>query len=126
MAKAEKTHINNYPHHVTFRLDDAAFAALTEAANSHGLTVNAFARELTTRGANIQAKLPETKIRTVAASGLAEMKVELVKQGTNLNQIARAVNQANHSALALMPDWFRQSRALLDLIADALGTTRDP
>ncbi len=126
MTTNNKTKINNYPNVISFRLDQAAFASLTEAAAARGMTPNVYARHLTTSSASIQAKLPETKVRSVAANELAVLKIELVRQGTNLNQIARAVHQGDHSSLALMPDWFRQSSELLHMIADCLGTTRDP
>ncbi len=126
MTTNNKTATNNYPHVVSFRLDDGAFASLTEAARAHGMTPNAHARHLTTRAANIQAKLPELKLRSAAAEVLGKMLVEQERQGRNLNQITRSVHQGDHSALAALDDWFRQSRELMHKIADALGTTRDP
>ena len=125
-TNSKKTKINNYPHVVSFRLDDEALAALSRAGEAHGLTHHAYARTLALRGAGVQAKLPEVKVRTFAADALRALHVEQVRQGNNLNQIAMRVNQGDRSLLAALAAWFAASNELMQRITDALGTTRDP
>jgi hypothetical protein len=126
MTKDKKTPINNYPHGITFRLDDATFAQLRQAAEAHGATPHLFARMLTLRTMGVQADLPQVKTRSVAADVLTKLQVEQVRQGNNLNQIAHATNRGDHGAVAGLSEWFETSHELMGRIADALGTTRNP
>jgi hypothetical protein len=126
MASDEKAPVNNFPHTITFRLADDTVEQLKKVAGAHGMTHHKYAQALTLRGLGTQVALPAVKVRVVAADVLKQLSVEHVRQGTNVNQIARAVNQGDHGALANLPEWFATSRELLGRIADALGTTRDP
>jgi hypothetical protein len=126
MPRKIKDPSNRLRKFVTFRLDAVSHAALASAAEAHGMTANDLARLVTMKSTGQQTSLPQVKVRAVAAEILGELKVELVRQGTNVNQIARSANQGDRSMLSALPAWFAASMALMNKIADALGTTRDP
>lgn len=72
---------------VRTRLSGDEYAAVETAANAAGMTVSAFLRSLLLEGAGVQPMLAEQD-RTVMGLLADEMRAV----GTNLNQMARALN----------------------------------
>jgi hypothetical protein len=88
------------PHSVTVRFDEKEFPDLESRAEKAGLSKAAYLRSCGLGDAGPRARRSPTVERRLAAQAIAELN----KAGSNLNQIARAVNMAAFPAKAEVKD----------------------
>ncbi|WP_412095185.1 plasmid mobilization protein [Alloprevotella tannerae] len=71
--------------HVSFRINDLQFEKLSLSASTYGLSIGQYAKQMA-----LKSKLKTPYFNDDDAKKLL---IELTRQGTNLNQIARRLNQ---------------------------------
>ena len=97
-----------YPHVISFRVDDATKDKINEAAALHDLEPGPFARWLIIRSVEARMNLPSVKRKVANREILSRVLTELMRQGNNLNQIARNF----HTSAG--PDIAQQALSLLE------------
>lgn len=88
--KKSRSENRKRPHSVTVRFDEKEFPDLESRAGEAGLSKAAYLRSCALGDAGPRARRSPTVERRLAAQAIAELN----KAGSNLNQIARAVNMA--------------------------------
>ncbi|AMJ61597.1 plasmid mobilization relaxosome protein MobC [Bosea sp. PAMC 26642] len=112
---------NRFPHSLAFRLDGATFEKLCDAASARGVKPAALVREYVIDLLGSAMKAPRYR-RIPHAELLREALVELRRQGSNLNQLAKAANMSDDTMIATDVAVIRsQLDALSSLVLDALG-----
>ena len=103
------------------RLDDAEYAEIVAGSEAAGLTLASYAREKVLSGS---PRKPSRRPQRDAAL-LARVLAELGRIGSNLNQIARALNLGDTrglgDTLAELSAGLKELRAAADAIKQALG-----
>ena len=120
--------VNRFPHSLAFRLDDAAAAKLRDVADAYGLPPAAFARTAVLRAIDADMSTVPVQRRVANADLVRQAVGELGRQGSNLNQIARAMNaatSADAAKAALIRMEAEHAKALRD-IRLALSGRADP
>lgn len=118
--------MTRFPHIFSFRLDDRSRELLLDAAGSYGLEPAAYARVIVRQHLNMAINDLPVRRRVMHATLLQGCLAELGKQGSNLNQLAKATNRGDRratEAIAVMRDEYIRT---LDAVCDALGVGADP
>jgi plasmid stability protein len=84
--------INNFPHALAFRLDDATLDKVSVAAAAHGETIGAFARRVVCTAVDAAVAPPRVKGAIANADVIRQLTGELGRHGSLLNQIARSLH----------------------------------
>ena len=103
------------------RLDGRELTEIVAGAEAAGLTLASFARKKILSG---PARKPSRRAPADAAL-LAKVLGELNRVGSNLNQIARAINNGDHEAAKELPAAVAVFRGTVVLIMRALGFNTD-
>ncbi len=93
-VKKSRSETRKRKNSVCVRFEKNEYAALEGRADEAGLSNAAYLRACALGSAGPRAKRSPTVERKLAAQAIAELN----KAGSNLNQIARAVNMARHPA----------------------------
>lgn len=72
---------------INFRLNELEYEKLSQSASTYGLTVSSYAKQLALKS-NLRKPY-------FSASDTQQIILELTRQGTNLNQITRKLNQGD-------------------------------
>lgn len=92
--KKSRSETRQRQHPVCVRFDENEYESLESRADEAGLSHAAYLRTCALGDAGPRARRSPTVERKLAAQAIAELN----KAGSNLNQIARAVNMAMHPA----------------------------
>ena len=82
-----KTDLDRKTKRINFRLNELEYNKLSKSASIYGLTVSNYAKQLA-----LKSKLRKPYF---SANDTQKIILELTRQGTNLNQIARKLNQGD-------------------------------
>jgi hypothetical protein len=107
-------------------LDDRTRELLLDAAGAFGLKPAAYARVIVRRHLHMATNDLPIRRRVLHAELLQACLAELGKQGSNLNQLAKAANRSDRhatEAITVMQDRYTRT---LDAVCDALGVGADP
>ena len=91
-----KTNSDKQIKRINFRLNELEYEKLSQSAKTYGLTVSNYAKRLALKS---KLRKPYFSARTTQ-----KMILELTRQGTNLNQIARKLNQGDPLAPAMLAE----------------------
>lgn len=81
---------------INFRLNELEYEKLSQSAKTYGLTVSNYAKRLA-----LKSKLRKPYF---SASDTQQIILELTRQGTNLNQITRKLNQGDPLTPAMLAE----------------------
>ena len=98
MSKSTSREGEQFPHVLAFRLDVAGKHELELAAAARGLTTGAMARRLVKAGLKSEMRIPSVRKAVANAAELRQLLGAVGKIGSNLNQIARALNSSTSAA----------------------------
>lgn len=87
---------------LAFRLPAEQLERLRAVASAHALTANEFARRATLREIGVSEHSPPVAIRLANGEEIRKAMGEFGRQGSNLNQIARALNAGQTDALVAL------------------------
>lgn len=87
-----KTDLDRQTKRINFRLNELEYEKLSQSASTYGLTVSRYAKKLA-----LKSKLRKPYF---SAKDTQKIIIELTRQGTNLNQLTRKLNQSD----SLTPD----------------------
>lgn len=82
-----KTDLDRQTKRINFRLNELEYDKLSQSASTYGLTVSRYAKKLA-----LKSKLRKPYFSDKDAKKII---LELTRQGTNLNQITRKLNQSD-------------------------------
>ena len=81
---------------INFRLNELEYEKLSQSARTSGLTVSSYAKQLALKS-NLRKPY-------FSASDTQQIILELTRQGTNLNQITRKLNQGDPLTPAMLAE----------------------
>ncbi len=117
--------INRYPVVISFRVTKACSARLEDVAGT--MSKGAYARKVVLKEVGRSHKTPRVQKNVRHAEHLSKLYIELVRQGSNMNQAVRRLNSgAEQSGLKLLAETRDAHTAVLQALAKALGGTSAP
>ena len=78
---------------ISFRLDTETSVKLAEMAQGRGMTPSSIAREAVLKSLGTSMAMPATRKRIAHGADVRAALAELGREGSNLNQISRALNR---------------------------------
>lgn len=121
---------NRYPASFAFRLEQDMAKRLREVAEAHGYRPAEWARKIVSEVVGTDFVRRNVRLRVLHADLLRGYLSELSMQGSNLNQIAHALNKGEGpslQAIARELDAIRQrNQTIMMAVLDALGANDDP
>ena len=105
---------------ISVRLSDEEFAAIAQAATATGLTPTGFTAAAAVAAARGKAA-PSVEPGKDELGELVRLRVQLVKAGTNLNQLARAANEGRFPEASRLEDAAARVREVIDRADAAAG-----
>ena len=81
---------------INFRLNELEYEKLSQSASTYGLTASSYAKQLALKS-NLRKPY-------FSASDTQQIILELTRQGTNLNQITRKLNQGDPLTPAMLAE----------------------
>lgn len=91
-----KTDLDIQTKRINFRLNELEYEKLSQSASTYGLTVSRYAKKLA-----LKSKLRKPYF---SASDTQKIILELSRQGTNLNQLTRKLNQGDTLTPAMLAE----------------------
>lgn len=114
------------PRVFAFRLDDETADLLSGVAESYGMKSSEFVRRIVLERIGSMMRTPAVRTRILHAAILRDIAGELGRQGSNLNQIARALNAGRHVSASSLDTAIETQRRALVAVVEALAGTREP
>ena len=91
-----KTDFDRQTRRINFRLNELEYAKLSKSASTYGITVSNYAKQLA-----LKSKLRKPYF---SANDTQKIILELTRQGTNLNQLTRKLNQGDTLTPAVLAE----------------------
>jgi hypothetical protein len=110
----------------SFRLEIGDDAILRRVAEAKGLKPAAFARKIVAEA--IKVKLTNIRVRKNVANAelLRAILVELLRQGNNINQLAKIANQGRRTPIAQIEALLSNNQKLVSAFLSALSPDQAP